>query len=98
MDAGEIVIIAVNIGLAFACGWPPTAWFARLREHPDRRRRTCGALFVVCVMEAIAFAASIGTDILSVGLAVVWGWCLASGFRSPEFPRESGTVWCGWQR
>ncbi len=73
MDAGGIVIIAVNIGLALGCGWPLAAWFARFGDRAGGTWRSFAALLAVYVLEAAAFAASMGTDVLSVGLAVVWG-------------------------
>jgi len=81
MDIGGLVVVAVNVVLALACGWPLAVLLAQAAGRRWSRIRVLGALIVVYVTEAAAFAASMGTDILSVGLAVVWGLVLGSWLR-----------------
>jgi hypothetical protein len=47
----------------------------------NQRLRPYGLLVVVYVLECAAFSASMGTDILSIALACLWGGILGSWFR-----------------
>lgn len=86
MDAGGIVIAAVNMILAFGCGWPWATMLSRLQARPASRVRTFAVLFAVYACEVAAFAASMGTNVLNVGLAFIWGFVLGAWLPSSAIP------------
>ena len=88
MDAAGFIIVGVNLALAFGCGWPIAVWFSRLHGMHANSLLALLVLLVVYLTEAVAFAAGMATDVLSIALAVVWGVLLGSWLPKSLVPRR----------
>ena len=73
MDAAEWAIIALNAVLGLACGWRSTAFLGRISGGRVRRIHAFPVLLAAYVVECAAFSASMGTNALGFGLALLWG-------------------------
>jgi hypothetical protein len=93
MDAAEYTILALNAALGFGFAWPLAGLFSRLTGKP-RRLRLYALLVVAYVLECAAFSASMGTDVLSIVLAFLWGGILGSWLRRhrPVVPQARRAV------
>jgi hypothetical protein len=94
MDLAEFAIVALNVLLGFGFAWPLAGPFSRLKGGTARPVRAYVTLVIVYALECVAFAASMATDILSIGLAVLWGLFLGIRIRraGPAFERARRTV------
>jgi len=72
--------------LGFA--WPLAGLLVRLRIKPTRRLSLFVALIAVYLVKAAAFSASMGTDVLSIVLAFVWGLTLPYWLRGSTASEE----------
>ncbi len=88
MDSAEIVIIAVNAVFALGLGWPLAVLLSRLGPRRRGRARSFAVVLAVYLVEAAAFAASMATNVLSIGLAVVWGLRMGSWVLKPRTPMD----------
>jgi hypothetical protein len=82
MDAAEFAILALNVILGIVCGIPVARMFASSGLPGLDTRRALTRLVLVYFIECVAFMASMGTSILSIALAVLWGPLLGSRLRA----------------
>ena len=82
MDAAELVLIGINGALALGVGWRLSGALSRVAREPRPRLLYLLGLLAVYGLEAAAFAASMGTNLLSFFLAPVWGLLLGSRLRA----------------
>ena len=78
MDSAGIVIVVLNVVLALGFGWALSGSLSRLGPGGRGRTLNFAVALAVYLAEAVAFAASMATDILSIVLAPVWGVCIGS--------------------
>jgi hypothetical protein len=88
MDTADCTILAVNVALGSACAWPLAGLFVSKGDGSAGRLRRFGVLIGIYCVEAAAFSASMGTDLLSVALAVVWGLLLPRRLRRLGAPLD----------
>ncbi|UCF79587.1 MAG: hypothetical protein JSW03_04910 [Candidatus Eiseniibacteriota bacterium] len=81
MDSAAYSILMLNLVLGLGCGWPLAKAIARVSPTPTRVFRYFALLVVVYLVECVAFSASMATNVLSVGLAFVWGFLIGWWFR-----------------
>jgi hypothetical protein len=72
MDPAEYVILVLNGVLALLFGWLLSGRFAGLNRGKGRPKWLL-ILLLVYFLESVAFAASMGTNFLSLALAFLWG-------------------------
>jgi len=70
-----VVVVSVNAVLAAGFGWPLARTMANLRGSATWR--WVAGLLGVYLAECFAFSASMASNVLSFGLAVVWGFVFA---------------------
>lgn len=97
MDEAEGAIVALNVVLGCGAAWLLSWLFERRTAVSSRRLRVAAALLIVYLVEGVAFMASMGTYLLSIGSAVAWAWLLVSWLRRnasvpPEKYREIAIV------
>jgi hypothetical protein len=81
MDNAEYTILAVNLIFAFGFGWPLARRLSEALGGARGRHRFFLLLIFVYFLESIAFSASMGTNILGILLALLWGMLLSRRLR-----------------
>lgn len=66
-------LVLVNVSMAVGFGRPLARSSATALGQPGRHLRVDAALWVVYLLECIAFSASMATNVLGVCLAAMWG-------------------------
>lgn len=72
MDPAEYIILVLNGVLALLFGWLLSGRFSELNRGKGRPKWFL-ILLLVYFLESVAFAASMGTNFLSLALAFLWG-------------------------
>jgi hypothetical protein len=73
MEPTIYTLLGVNLVLAVGFGLPLARHLAHMADPPKKLVWQSTMLFGIYLIECFAFAASMATNILSFGLAVVWG-------------------------
>jgi hypothetical protein len=81
VESAEYTILVLNLAFALGFGLPLAGRFARLAGKESGRMREFALLLSAYLLESVAFAASMATNVLSVALAFVWGPVLANWFQ-----------------
>lgn len=93
MESADYTILALNLVLGLGLAWPLAKRLRNAAGGHHRWSRYYILLILVYVIESFAFAASMGTNILSIILAVVWGSLLGRRFRNARsHPRETRQI------
>jgi hypothetical protein len=83
----------VRTVLALGLGWPLALLLSRLGQGHRSRALSFAVVLGAYLVESAAFAASMATDVLNIGLAVVWGVCIGSWASKSRIPiRESRRI------
>lgn len=82
MDAAEFTILILNLTLAIMCGIPLAKMFCRAGLNGVDTRKVFAVLLLVYFIEGVAFMGSMGTSVLSITLAIIWGMLLGSRLRA----------------
>jgi hypothetical protein len=89
VESAEYTVIILNLVLGFGLGWPLARRMKAVGGDSSSPRKRYVLLLLVYLIESFAFAASMGTNILGVVLALVWGGLLGRRFRClPARPEE----------
>jgi len=81
MDAAEMTMLIVNAIFLVGFGWPLARYISRNLPNSRSAGAWLFALSGIYLAECVAFSASMATNILSVCLAIVWGFVLGSKVR-----------------
>ncbi len=96
MDSAEMAILLVNVALALGFGVPLGRMFRRAGVISGNVHKALGLLLAAYSIEGIAFAGSMGTSVMSVALAAMWGILLGLKFRAKDVPPEMMLRLSGW--
>jgi hypothetical protein len=88
MDAAEAMMLALNVTLGISCGIPVARMLTRSGSVPYGTLKSLALLLLVYSIESIAFMASMGTSVLSMGLAVLWGILLGKKLRGSRIDKR----------
>ncbi len=88
--AAAATLLVTNAILLVGFGWPLAKALSHNLPGPRGARSWMVALTVIYLAECVAFSASMGTNILSLFLAVLWGFVL---WREVRIPRPQNAGW-----
>jgi len=81
IDPAEYTIVVLNVCLALGLAWPLAGVLAEIGGKPSGRGCRATVLVLVYLMESVALAASMGSNVLGICLAILWGFLLARRLR-----------------
>ena len=73
----EYTIVILNVCLGLGLAWPLAGVLAGLGGKPSGRGSRATILVLVYLMECVAVSASMGSNVLGICLAILWGFLLA---------------------
>ena len=76
-----IILAAMNLAAGLGCAVPIARQLGRITKKPKTFFRYSAMLLILYLIECIAFAAGMATQLLSVALAFVWGVVLGFWLR-----------------
>jgi hypothetical protein len=87
-----ILLVAVNLAAGFGFAVPIARLLAGISGRPGRFLRCLAVLIGIYFVECVAFSAGMCTQVLSIGLAFVWGIIFGLWLRSRTSARRALTA------